>query len=261
MSNDFSKVSLGFAEFISQLIHETFDAILDSQSYQLDKYSELQNVLNMSNTVFRKSHISDAEFINFQIETLGFLPKRNSILTQENIAFLKAILGNEDFIKSTRKDYLTDFGFNLLEDYCVNKFVDSKKSKLRTLLNHPELARLIVDSGEIKAKLELFCLNESIQQVSNPQLTASKEANPLPNIQKTNFDITELKFDKFSNVRVREIFDKQTSLKTLLIDRTSFPKSNYEINTIPTTRLIANPITSSGSTNIFSEVTIKFKLL
>ena len=38
-----------------------------------------------------------------------------------------------------------------------------KKIKTSLFLNHPELTRLIVDSGEIKAKLELFCLNETTE--------------------------------------------------------------------------------------------------
>lgn len=61
---DFKEVSLGFAEFVSQLIQETFDAVLSSQNYQLEKYAELEAKMNLPNNVFAEYYIT-----NEQIET------------------------------------------------------------------------------------------------------------------------------------------------------------------------------------------------
>ena len=56
----------------------------------------------------------------------------------------------------------------------------------------------------------------------------------------------------------KEVIDKETGLKTILIDKESI--KNKEINfNIPTTRIVANPINSSSSSTISSEVTIKFR--
>jgi len=263
MATDFSKVSLGFAEFVSQLIHETFDAILDSQNYQLDKYIELESALNTPNSLFMNKYISNEEYIEFQIALLGFTPTKNIQLTLTNIDILSSIIEKDDFEKSIKKNQLTDFGLKFLLEFCFVKLVENKKSKLRTLLNHPELARLIVDSGEIKAKLELFCLNETVEIKQTPKSILAKEVSTKHNpvISKSKFDIKEIKLDKQYDIKVKEIIDNQTQLKTLLIDRSSISKSNNSINTIPTTRMVANPISSSTTTNIFSEVTIKFKSL
>jgi hypothetical protein len=92
MPNDFSKVSLGFAEFVSQLIHETFDAILDSQNYQLDKYNELESALNTPNSLFMNKYISKEEYIEFQISFLGFAPEKSIHLTQANIDLINSII-------------------------------------------------------------------------------------------------------------------------------------------------------------------------
>lgn len=261
MTTDFSKVSLGFAEFVSQLIHETFDAILDSQNYQLDKYIELESALNTPNSLFMDKYISKEEYIDFQIAFLGFTPIKNIQLTQTNIDLISSVIEKDMIEKLIQKNQLTEFGLKYLMEMCLIKLVETKKSKLRTLLNHPELARLIVDSGEIKAKLEIFCLNETIEtkQTSKGNLTKTVLAKNNPTISKTNFDIKEIKLDKQFDIKVKEIIDNQTQLKTLLIDRNSISKSNNSINTIPTTRMVANPIPSSTTTNIYSEVTIKFK--
>lgn len=261
MTTDFSKVSLGFAEFVSQLIHETFDAILDSQNYQLDKYLELDSALNMPTNLYRKKFISNEEFVDFQNSFLGFIPTKYFLLSASNFNLVSSLMESNDLEKAIKKNLLTEFGANILNDLCLLKLVDAKKSKLRTILNHPELTRLIVDSGEIKAKLELFCLNETteLKPVSDKIPAKSRVIKDEPVISKTNFDIKEIKLDKKCDIRVKEIFDKQTQLKTLIIDRSTISKANNTINTIPTTRIIANPISSSKTTNIFSEVTIKFK--
>jgi hypothetical protein len=148
-----------------------------------------------------------------------------------------------------------------LKEYCLNKQIESKKSKLRTLLNHPELARISIESGEIKAKLELFCLKEDKTAPVLTEVKAIKKTELIEpieqNVLRSNFDVKDIQIGKSVDLRVRELFDKQTQLKTLLIDKNSM--SNISSNSIPAVRLVANPISTSTTTNLFSEISIKFR--
>jgi hypothetical protein len=260
MENDFSKVSLGFAEFVSQLIHETFDAILDSQNYQIEKYLGLEKALNTSILEFKQKYLSDQEVKDFILEELGFELKANIILKVEQLTALNNIfteIGTSEAVKTR----LSITQYNLIHSFLLEKLVNEKKSKIRMFVERPELARLFVDSGEIKAKLNLFVLNENTTG-TNPmvkKLSAAQTFN-----EKTSFEISKLDFsslqnvDKYSNLVANEILDKETGEKIILIDKASL--INKEINfNIPTSRIIAKPINTASSTTISSEVTIKFR--
>ena len=69
---DFKEVSLGFAEFVSQLIQETFEAILSSQNYQLEKYLEIESKLNLPNEKFIEEFITVEQIDNKEILFFGF---------------------------------------------------------------------------------------------------------------------------------------------------------------------------------------------
>lgn len=267
MENDFSKVSLGFAEFVSQLIHETFDAILDSQNYQIDKYLGLEKALNTANIEFEKKYLSPEEIKEHILDEVGFELKANMILTDEQIGTLSYIL-SEIESKEVIKSKLNKIQYDEIYKHLVEVLINTKKSKLQMFVERPELARLFVDSGEIKAKLNLFCLNEEIQPISKPVSKAT--TNPklkketIPISEKISFEVKKLDFSKIqilgktTTVMAKEVIDKETGLKTILIDKESI--KNKEINfNIPTTRIVANPINSSSSSTISSEVTIKFR--
>lgn len=267
MDNDFSKVSLGFAEFVSQLIHETFDAILDSQNYQIDKYLGLEKALNTANIEFAKKYLSPEEINEHILDEVGFELKANMILTDEQIVSLSYIL-SEIESKEVIKSKLNKIQYDEIYNHLLEVLINTKKSKLQMFVERPELARLFVDSGEIKAKLNLFCLNEEIQPISKPVSKAT--TNPklkketIPINEKISFEVKKLDFSKIqilgktTTVMAKEVIDKETGLKTILIDKESI--KNKEINfNIPTTRIVANPINSSSSSTISSEVTIKFR--
>ena len=267
MENNFSKVSLGFAEFVSQLIHETFDAILDSQNYQIDKYLELEKALNTSNTEFAKKYLSPAEINENIVDEVGFELKTNMTLTDEQIGTLSNILSK---IKSKEivKSKLTKIQYDLIQNYLLENLINQKKSKIQMFVERPELARLFVDSGEIKAKLNLFCLNEEIKPVANlvnkeTSNTKIKKETTLIS-DRVSFEVKKLDFSKLeilgkiSTLKAKEIIDKETGLKTILIDKESIKNKEVDFN-IPTTRIVANPINSGSSSTISSEITIKFR--
>ena len=131
-------------------------------------------------------------------------------------------------------------------------------------VERPELARLIIDSGEIRTKLELYCLNESkpiTELKSKPTITSTtKKINaPVGNevISKEDFKVSDI---SFGDLKAREIIDTETNQKTILIDKSSIMNAG-SLNVLPTTRMVANPISSSKTTNIYSEVVIKFRSL
>ena len=267
MDNDFSKVSLGFAEFVSQLIHETFDAILDSQNYQIDKYLGLEKALNTANNEFAKKYLSPEEINEHILDEVGFELKANMILTDEQIGTLSTIL-SEIESKEVIKSKLNKIQYDVIYYHLLEVLINTRKSKIQMFVERPELARLFVDSGEIKAKLNLFCLNEEIKPVANPvnkTISKTKSAKEtMSNIEKVSFEVKKLDFSKIqilgktTTVMAKEVIDKETGLKTILIDKESI--KNKEINfNIPTTRIVANPINSSSSSAISSEVTIKFR--
>jgi hypothetical protein len=260
MATDFTKVSLGFAEFVSQLIHETFDAILDSQNYQLDKYTELEIALNTPNGMFQKNYLSEEDIKEYQLSIFGIELKANIPVTETISSTLNDIISTENIHKATQGNALTEYGLSALTEFSLSKLIELKKSKIRTLVNHSELARIMVDSGEIKVKLEMFCLNES-NAVASSNTPSPKGLSRVSasTIKKSKFDIREIKFDNVHDIKVKELLDNKTQQKTLLIDKSSLMQSTSIKNSIPTLRLIANPLPSSTTTNVFSEVTIKFR--
>lgn len=267
MENEFSKVSLGFAEFVSQLIHETFDAILDSQNYQIDKYLELERALNTSNSEFSKRYLSPEEINEHIIYELGFELNTNLILTDEQIGILSDILDRIES-KEVVISKLSKIQYDIIYNHLLELLINIKKSKIQMFVERPELARLFVESGEIKAKLNLFCLNEDINQVANPETKSTSNTKlkkePIPISDKALFEVKSLDFSKIqilgkpTSVKAKEVIDKETGLKTILIDKESIKNTELDFN-IPTTRIVANPINSSSSSTISSEVTIKFR--
>jgi hypothetical protein len=265
MESNFSKVSLGFAEFVSQLIHETFDAILDSQNYQIEKYLELEKALNTSTAAFQSRYLTTEEINEHLLAEIGFELKPNMLLTEAQTAVLAAILSSIES-KEIVKSKLTRAQYDAIYNHLIELLVAQKKAKIQMFVERPELARLFVDSGEIKAKLDLFCLNEEVKapvkEAANPKL---KKAN-IPLADKTAFEVKALDFSKMpiagarTQVAAKEILDNTTGLKTILIDKESIKNKALNFN-IPSTRIVANPINSSSTSSISSEVIIKFRSL
>lgn len=275
METEFSKVSLGFAEFVSQLIQETFDAVLESQNYQYGKYLELEEALNTtSDTVFIQKYITEVEIEEQLLQTYGFIPMVKTQLSNDNLILIKELHGEmQDFENMVSKNTLSSFGVDKLKEFVTNKILNFKRTQLKMLVSRPELARLHVDSGEIKAKLELFCLNETEVSANEAidlpkpaeKVSTPKKGTPIPattkisELSKSNFTVKNLSLGKTIPIQATEVIDKETSLKTILIDKSSL-KDRLTPLSIPTSRLVANPVNSTKSTsNLYSEVTIKFK--
>ena len=130
MDNNFEKVSLGFAEFVSQLLHETFDAVLSAQNYQLEKYSEFEKALSLSNQQFKELYISDDEIKEKEIEIFGVSIKEKIQITNNLLTSIKRIIKDFDQEKAVEKNKLTNFGVTILEQKVIELIVDEKKEPI-----------------------------------------------------------------------------------------------------------------------------------
>ena len=256
MANDFSKVSLGFAEFVSQLLHETFDAVLSAQNYQLEKYSEFEKALSISNESFKVLYVTDGELESRETELYGSLLTANMSVDASFIITLQKNNGNIDIQQAVVNNKLTGYGLDAARSAISDLVVNEKKAKLRQLIDHSQMVRLMVDSGEIKAKLELSNLYEQQEQ-------ATKTVAPLKNLpagQPLKIVKEQMQFIPKGRP-AREYVDPVSKQKILLVDRTALLESQAASSIIPRLRLVATPVTSTSSSSLFSEVTIKFKTI
>ncbi|MBI1937945.1 MAG: hypothetical protein HYS25_07450 [Ignavibacteriales bacterium] len=258
MDNNFDKVSLGFAEFVSQLLHETFDAVLSAQNYQLEKYSEFEKALSLSSRQFKELYISDDEINEKEIKIFGVSIKDKIQITGDLMTSIKEVVKDFDVEKGIEKNKLTNSGAAILEQKTIELLADEKKEKLRQLINKSEMVRLMVDSGEIRAKLELSSLYQSDIAELPQESSTKKRAAP----GKTGFttkQIMQVKEVELKGIKIQEILDPVSKQKTLIIDRASLKGSADVSALMQKVRIVATPSQSTSNSNLFSEVVIKFK--
>jgi len=262
---NFGKVGLGFAEFVSHLLHETFDATLSAQNYQLEKYLELEKALAVAPAQFRELYISDDRVHEEEIAIFGVSLAKNMVVSQALLDIIATLVEDYSGLISYRK--LTEMGHSTLRQIVIEKLVAEKKDSLRLLLNKTEMAQLMVESGEIKVKLELSILSKTQQEGSGSAgaktavvpieaAVAEPVAGNLPNrdIEKFSSKIYDV-----NGVKVREMVDAETSKKVLVFAKSDVQKEADTISRLPDTRIIANPMQTTSSSNLFSEVVIRFK--
>lgn len=259
MDNNFDKVSLGFAEFVSQLLHETFDAVLSAQNYQLEKYSEFEKALSLSNGQFKELYISDDEINEKEIKIFGVSIKDKIQITSDLMTSIKEIVKDFNIEKGIEKNKLTNFGAAILEQKVIELLADEKKEKLRQLINKSEMVRLMVDSGEIRAKLELSNLYQS-EAAELPQESSTKKRTAAPGKTGSGTQQTmQAKEVELKGIKIQEILDPVSKQKTLIIDRASLKGSTDVSALMQKVRIVATPSQSTSNSNLFSEVVIKFK--
>ena len=247
---DFKEVSLGFAEFVSQLIQETFDAVLSSQNYQLEKYAELEAKMNLPNNLFAEYYITSDQIETKKLEHFGFKIEPQMHVDEDLRQFIAETFDLDQGLIYNNK--LTGLGSDLINGFISDLLVRERKSILNALLNKSGVSNLVVDSGEISAKLELknlfsgenaYPVSPSLQKIEQDVLT--KEKVKLPTIAK--------------EVDVINIKDALTGHSTVLIDKKTandIGSSNYQI---PNVRLSAQPAKLNSSSNLYSEIKINFK--
>ncbi len=256
---NYKEVSLGFAEFVSQLIHETFDAILSAQNYQLEKYEELERMLNISDATFKEQYITETQIKDKELDFFGFEIIEHMIINQEFTDFLMEQFQNpQNFFSKNR---LTSNGFNAIKSFVSNLLVEEKKSMLNHLVNKSNSVNIVVDSGEICTKFELSNLYNYSNQQENTELQKIKKNKIDTNESRLDFskiDRTENLLNKRA-IKFTEIIAPESKKTTILIDKSEIineAKTNFSI---PPVRLVAQPVKMINNSNLFTELKINFK--
>ncbi|WP_435525477.1 hypothetical protein [Chryseobacterium indoltheticum] len=240
---DFKEVSLGFAEFVSQLIQETFDAILSSQNYQLEKYAELESKLNLPNNAFIEKYITNDEIETKKYEYFGEKIEKQMALNENLITFLNETFESNQNLIFNKK--LTNAGYDAISEFISNILVEERKSIINTLVNKSNVSNIVIDSGEITAKLELTSLftqdnsSDSIKTTENSALLKSKIMIP---VDKTKEVIKQVSLPTFQRkVDVVDFKDPKSGKTTILIDKKTVQNINDSNFQIPNVRLSVQP--------------------
>lgn len=257
---NFKEVSLGFAEFISQLIQETFEAMISAKNYQFEKYSELERILNFSNNKFIEEFVSSNQIDERMLDYFGFNLKSQMTVTSDLQIFLieKTEITNGLFVN----DKLTNIGYEAIRDFVSELLVEEKKAVISNLINNSSSVNLIVESGQINAKIELsnlYSYNET-ESIKGSEVTKSSFNKSLKPEGK---DINEKEIFQQAKkpMKVSEIIDNKTNKTTLIIDKSEIIQASKSSLSIPSLRLVALPVKMNSSSNLYAEVTLNFKLL
>jgi hypothetical protein len=257
--SDFKEVSLGFAEFVSQLIQETFDAILSSQNYQLEKYVELESKLNLPDRVFVENFITKEEVETKKIEFFGFNIQKQMVVDESLNNFLFENFDSSQNLVFNNK--LTNLGYDSITIFIENLIVENQKNILNSLINKSNVSNLVIDSGEISAKLELSNLfseegtNTQKQGLSDVKLKSLKKTIDKRTLLKKEFLLPTEK----RKISVVNFKDTKTGKITVLIDKKEIDNINSSNFQIPNVRLSVKPTKLTESSNLYSEIKINFK--
>lgn len=265
---NFSEVGLGFAEFVALLLQETFDATLSAQNYQIEKFVELEKSLGLSNERFKELHLNDDMLLEKELDIFGSKLDRKVGLTADVIGIIEGIF--EDTSGIIRQEKLTVKGLAALKTYVLESLVAEYKSQLNEVLNKVEAARLFVESGEIRAKLELTNLSREASDQGDTQTQnaavkkkvnqASRSGDVVQNGGTTQPSVSYLSSTSVSikGVKYEEIVDPETNKKTIIIDKGSVSGKSRVSFSMPSVRVTVRPASASSSSTLFSEVIIKF---
>lgn len=252
---DFGKVGLGFAEFVSQLLHETFDATLSAQNYQAEKLLELEKALGYSPARFQEVFVSDEALDEKETELFG-----SSLVANMTVgpALLQTISGLfEDFSSIVVNKKLTVFGYETLRQMVLEAVVSEKKDRLRLLLNKSEMAQIVVESGEIKAKLDLSVVSKTLAPAALAPAERLAQTGAAEGVQETRLASTIF---QVGDKRVREIKDTDTNRRVLLVEKSALANESVKTTAaLPDTRIVAMPLTTATTGQLYSEITIRFK--
>ncbi|BCE00065.1 hypothetical protein [Marinicellulosiphila megalodicopiae] len=263
--SDYSEVSLGFAEFVGQLLNETFEATLSAHQHQLDRYQDIRKALALPSVLFVEQFVDQSIIESKEIEITGDVLTRQMPIKDEYVDYILEL--TEDYEEQTvvYNGKLTNYGFDALTEVILEMVSDEAKSGLQLLLRQGEQARLVVDSGEITAKLELTNVYQKTEETNNNQI--------IEKTLKTEKLITPANLDGLStinkNIKINNLIAntqilpiKEISLKdntqTIFIDKEQVQQVGNSSGQLPV-RISAKPATTSSTANILSQVTIRFK--
>lgn len=251
------EVSLGFAEFVSQLLHETFDAIISSQNHQLDRIEEITSLNTLSDEDIATRFITEDD-IQAHITVLLGAPLASPQLLTAPIETIIAEYGDSNVPYVDQENQLNVEGVDLLFQVARQSLIENKRSTFEILLNKISEQRLIVSEGEIKAKMELSTMYESNDETGSEgeskQKARKRERGRNDFIGKRS----RTQLTPPDKTMIRRIHDVNSNMDLVFVDHGKVKQMESIDHRIPDARLIAKPVTTKSSSNLYSEITIKF---
>lgn len=285
--SDYTGVALGFAEFVGQLLTETFEATVKAQHYQIDRYVELQGMLDLPDEEFLARFVEPQAILDREVMLAGAPIARQMHIADEYQQQILELTEEFEDHSVIYRDRLTNYGFEALRRVIDEALVSEQKSQLQILLQRLDQMRLVVDSGEVKAKLQLTNVFqqgavEVGDEVAEKNIAASAgkrvaqttkeaatdKANQAAVNDKSTGDSSNtsampaeemppLIGDKL-HPGIKTLKDTVTQETVLLFDKELLNKSTAVGSNAPV-RISAKPVSGTSSSELFSEVTIRFK--
>ncbi len=250
-------VNLGFAEFVSLLVRETFDSIVNSQLEQIIKIEEFNAVLTSNGDSFALQFIKDDD-IKSEIEQV-FSTDILSNTIEYSAEEIKEItdLTSEITTADFKNGKMLDSGKSKVVKYATSRIIERKKAVIQAALMSSLIPKLQIDSGEITAKLTF-----SVSQIeaARPDSAPNKRR-----VVRRGLSINTSNLSSISALKNlgKEFIDPRSKEKFILIDKNQLMANNEAIkNPLPNIRLtVRQAETATSNANVYSEVTIKFKSL
>lgn len=261
MAETLEKVNLGMAEFIAKLIDETMEAVIDSQMRQAENIAEIKSAAFLPLADYAEKVIADEDATE-NLKTI-FEPnpapqagstidpaKVNDLLgielNAQHLSFpklTKAALSKTNLSASRPLPTLTTAGMRYIL-LAVKIQMAEKHHLILQLLAKDGIPRVVIDNGEINAKV-------SFTATSLENLTSSGSVKKSTGTAGSNWD-------KISGGTITTDVNGSTTL--LKAEKMSGEYTRY----MPAAKLVienASQTTNSSSTNLFGEITVKFKTI
>lgn len=276
MSNDnLTPIDMGFAEFVAKLISEVFDAVVTSQAEQQEKFSELQDLITLS----------QESFIDHLLQQDSFIQQVDELLAEHfptsSDTHLHAIYSGAPYqpasgnspespavfdrlgIKMTKSDFhgknktLRDSGVLKIYRKAAEPYAFQKRNVISKLIEQG-LSNIVVDSGKINAKLT-FSTNiaNSAPEQEEPDTQAKESkssSNTIRNISKGKLSATAL--SKLALIHKLEPILPVNRFVGILK-----PNINKQVRLTVKPASNKSPQDVETKANIFSEVELNFKTI
>ncbi|MBK8260474.1 MAG: hypothetical protein IPK80_03950 [Nannocystis sp.] len=262
-------VGLGFAEFVGQLLCETFDAVLNAQQHQIQRRLELVEALAMSDAAFKARFIGAELVRDREARIFGARLEPGMRLSSAQELAL-AELSSAPRVDSRAVSEPVPLSVNdvtAARAAIESLLVREQRDQIAGLLHRIQEMHLIVDQGEITAKVELSTVarvgdappemalrstrTETTSGSSAPRETREAEAEA-PGASIRDAAAAAL------SLGGRIIVDPETKRTTVLFDRQALERAGRTAQDSPL-RVTARPITSTSQAMTSSQVTIRFR--
>jgi len=218
-------VELGFAEFVSQLISETLQAIVTSMIQQEKKIREVENLMTLDTDIFTERVIND-EIVRNEIlqifpskeegkssvdEGSPYVPENKEEGVKENPPIFSLInykMSEGDFKKTDIGYTITTSGYKNICNHVKVLLSAQYKSAISNIIRRG-FPRVLVDHGKINSKISISLRSETEKKEGNITI---KPFLPVLRVQPINNRSPE-----FLGLNVNIVGEVEITFKTITI--------------------------------------------